>query len=147
MKNAFRWSAMVLAVITVVSTFTTLAVRAEDEKLTGDLKKMQGTWVRAGDDGPDLKWTFKDDVLEADVDGMVYKSKIKLDSNAKPNPTADLAITEGPGNAAGVTAKGIYKFDGEKLIFCVSKPGGDKRPAEYNAVEDESYLFTLKKDK
>jgi uncharacterized protein (TIGR03067 family) len=147
MKNALRWFALFLALGTVLTTFTTLAVRAEDEKITGDLKKMQGTWVHAGDEGPDLKWTFKGNELRADVDGAIYVSKITLDSKATPNTTVDLMITEGPGNAAGVTVKGVYKFDGEKLIFCVSKPGGDKRPSEFKAVEDECYLFALKPEK
>jgi len=147
MRNVLRWSAMVLALGTVLNTFSALAVRAEDEKVTGDLKKMQGTWVRAGDEGPDLKWTFKGDELRADVDGAIYVSKITVDSKATPNATVDLVIKEGPGNAAGVTVKGIYKFDGDKLVFCVVKPGGDKRPTEFKGIDDECYLFTLKPEK
>ena len=147
MKNAMRWSVTTLATMAALVTLVGLGVRADEEKVTGDLKKMQGTWVRAGEDGPDLKFVFKDEALKADVDGAVYSSKIAVDSKAKPNPTIDLTITEGPGNSAGAVSKGIYKFDGEKLILCVTKPGGDKRPAEYQATEDESYLFTLKKDK
>ena len=147
MKNAMRWSVTTLATMAALVTLVGLGVRADEEKVTGDLKKMQGTWVRAGDEGPDLKWTFKGDELKADVDGAVYVSKITLDSKATPNSNVDLAIKEGPGNAAGTTVKGIYKFDGEKLIMCVVKPGGDKRPTEFKAVEDECYLFTLKPEK
>lgn len=146
MKNALRCSAMTLAAVTILATFVGLSARAQDEKITGDLKKMQGTWVRAGEEGPELKWVIKGDSLKADVDGVVYTTKLTLDPKATPHPTADLKITEGPGNSAGTVSKGIYKFDGEKLIFCVTPPGGDKRPTDFAPSED-THLFALKMEK
>ena len=146
MKNALRCSALTLAAVTVLATFVGLSVRAEDEKISGDLKKMQGTWVRAGEEGPELKWEIKGDSLKADVDGMVYTTTLTLDPKATPHPTADLKITDGPGNSAGKVSKGIYKFDGDKLIFCVTPPGGEKRPTEFTSSE-ETHLFALKMEK
>lgn len=135
----------VLAVATVAAGNASVAMAA-DEAVSGDLKKMQGTWVRDGDEGPDVKWTIKGDKLVAEVSGMEFKCKITLDSKAAP-ATADLEITDGPGDAAGKTSKAIYKFDGEKLVFCVTHPGIDARPTEFKPIEDQVVIFTLKKEK
>ena len=71
---------------------------------------------------------------------------MKIDTEAKPFATIDLVIDEGPEDAKGKTSKGIYKLDGEKLTICVSAPGKD-RPKEFTQVEDEAYLFAMKKQK
>jgi len=130
-----------------VLTLATLGVRADDAKLTGDLMKMQGTWVNATDDGPELRWTLEGDVLKATINGQEYTGKITLDEKATPHPTADVALTEGPNDAAGKTSKSIYKFDGQKLVFCASMPGADSRPAKFESVDGEAHLFDMKKEK
>jgi uncharacterized protein (TIGR03067 family) len=117
-----------------------------DEKSSAEvLKAFQGTWVTAAE-GLDSKWTFEGETLKATVNGVDYTCKVKVDSNAKPHPTVDLAVDEGPEEAKGKTSKGIYKLDGEKLTLCVSVPGKD-RPKEFAQAEDEAYLFELKKEK
>ncbi len=142
-----------------VSLFTLLAavaltgllVGAASQALGDDkpqselLKPFQGTWATDGD-GIDAKWTFDGEKLKATVNGTDYTCKVKIDTEAKPNPTLDLAIEEGPEEAKGKTSKAIYKLDGEKLTLCVSVPGKD-RPKEFAQVEDESYLFAMKKQK
>ena len=77
---------------------------------------------------------------------MDYTCKAKIDTDAKPFATIDLVIDDGPEEAKGKTSKGIYKIDGEKLTLCVSAPGKD-RPKEFAQVDDEAYLFELKKEK
>jgi uncharacterized protein (TIGR03067 family) len=144
MKRA-TWFATMLAVVAGLGAVSGL--RAEDAKIDGDLKKMQGTWVRAGDDGPDSKWVIEGDSLKATVNGVDYSCKLTLDAKANPHSTADLAVKEGPPDTAGKTSKGIYKFDGDKLVLCVSMPGAENRPTEFKTVEDEFYLFELKKEK
>jgi len=117
-----------------------------DEKSQSELlKPFQGTWTSAGE-GIDATWTFEGEKVKATVAGMDYTCKAKLDANAKPHRTIDLAIEEGPEEAKGKTSKGLYKLDGEKLTLCVSAPGKD-RPKEFAQVEDEAYLFELKKQK
>ena len=70
---------------------------------------------------------------------------VKVDTAANP-ATIDLFIEEGPEDSKGKTSKGLYKIDGEKLTICVSVPGKD-RPKEFVQVEDEAYLFEMKKQK
>ena len=53
---------------------------------------------------------------------------------------------QGPEDAKGKTAKGVYKLDGEKLVIAVSVPGHD-RPKDFEPAPDEVYLFELKKQK
>ena len=144
MRVTTRWMA-VLAVVAGFGAISTL--RAEDAKIDGDLKKMQGTWVKAGSDGPDAKWVIEGDKLKATVNGQDYNCKLMLDSKATPHSSADLAIKDGPVEAVGKTSKAIYKFDGEKLVFCVGPPGSDTRPTEFKAAEDDAYLFEFKKEK
>jgi uncharacterized protein (TIGR03067 family) len=141
-----------------LTTFLTLAIWAglglgegtaralgDDKPQSELLKPFQGTWTTDGD-GIDAKWTFEGEIVKATVNGTDYKCKAKVDTEAKPHPTIDLQIDEGPEEAKGKTSKGIYKLDGEKLTICVSVPGKD-RPKEFAQAEDEAYLFALKKQK
>lgn len=123
-----------------------VTARAADEAVSGDLKKMQGTWVRAGDEGPDLRWTVDGAKLKAEVNGQLYQCKIKLDSQATPHPTADIEVVEGPEDSSGKTAKAIYKFEGERLMFCIGIPGRADRPTEFKYEEDATFVFALKKE-
>ncbi len=136
------------AVLAVLAAFTAPGlVTADDEKVTGDLKKMQGTWVNAGDDGIDHHWVIKGDTVKVSANGLEYTCTIAVDDRANPLPTADFTIKLGPDDSAGKTARGIYKFDGDRLIFCVALPSADGRPDEFKTVEKESYLIQLKPEK
>jgi uncharacterized protein (TIGR03067 family) len=138
---------LALLAVATLAAWSAPVATAEDEAISGDLKKMQGTWVKDGEEGPDVKWTIKGDKLDVEVAGMEFKCKLVLDSKATPFPTADLEIKDGPGDAAGKTSKAIYKFDGEKLVFCVTHPGIESRPTEFKPIEDQALIFTLKKEK
>jgi uncharacterized protein (TIGR03067 family) len=118
----------------------------DDKAQTDALKAIEGTWVTKENEGIDAKWVFTGASLKASVNGMDYTCKVKLDPAAKPNPTADFEIEDGPEDAKGKVSKAIYKLDGDKLKICVSHPGKD-RPKDYEQVPDESILFEFTKQK
>jgi len=119
---------------------------ADDKKVEESLKAIQGAWVSTENSGFDSSWTFSGDDLKSSVNGTEYVCKVSADPKAKPHATVDLVIKDGPDEAKGQTAKAIYKLDGEKLFLCVALPGRD-RPKDFEQVDDESYLFELKKEK
>jgi uncharacterized protein (TIGR03067 family) len=134
----------ILAAVALLSGVTAQAL-ANDKTQAEQLKPLQGNWATDGD-GLDAKWNFDGEKVKATVNGTDYSCKVTIDSEAKPNPTLDLVIEDGPEEAKGKTSKAIYKLDGEKLTICTSVPGKD-RPKDFAQTEDESYLFTLKKQK
>src|SRR4051794_30295760 len=75
--------AMILTVLVALGAVSGL--RADDAKPEGDLKKMQGTWVRDGGDGPEVKWVIEGDTLKAKVGDQDYTCKLTLDPKATPN--------------------------------------------------------------
>jgi uncharacterized protein (TIGR03067 family) len=117
-----------------------------EEKVSNDLKAMEGTWVSAPDAPLESRWVFDGETLKSTVNGQDYVAKIKLDAKASPR-AVDFTISEGPEDLTGKTVVGIYKIDGDKLTICLSAPGRDERPTEFKAVEDETYLFELKREK
>jgi uncharacterized protein (TIGR03067 family) len=117
----------------------------DDKPQSELLKPLQGSWATDGE-GLEAKWTFDGEKVKATVNGTDYECSAKVDTEAKPFATIDLEIKDGPEDAKGKVSKGIYKLDGEKLTICVSAPGKD-RPKEFTQVEDESYLFAMKKQK
>ena len=140
--RAFAGLATLLSLVALVVTSQALG---DDKDKSESLKPFLGTWATDGE-GIDAKWTFEGEKVKATVNGTDYTCKVKVDKEAKPNPTIDLDIEDGPEEAKGKVSKGIFKLDGEKLTLCVSLPGKD-RPKDFAQVEDESYLFTLKKQK
>jgi uncharacterized protein (TIGR03067 family) len=149
---AMRAPAMGLSLVLTLATGIALtmswgaASARGDEKSQADLiKPLLGTWASSGE-GLDATWIFENDKVKANVAGMEYTCKPKIDADAKPFATIDLVIDDGPDEAKGKTSKGIYKIDGEKLTLCVSAPGKD-RPKEFAQTDDEAYLFELKKEK
>ena len=146
MMNAIRGLAVacVLGSVSLLAGSTMRAVGADEPVLDAPIKALQGTWVTSESDSLDAKWVIKGETLVATVNGMEYVGKLKVDDKAKPHSTLDIALTEGPEDAKGKTAKGVYKLDGEKLVIAVSHPGRD-RPKDFEPVPDEVYLFELKK--
>jgi len=136
----------VLGSVAFAAGFATRAVAADEPALDPSLKAIQGTWVTSENDSLDAKWVIKGETLEATVNGMEYVGKLKADDKAKPHSTLDVALTQGPEDSKGKTAKAVYKLDGEKLVIAVSVPGHD-RPKDFEPVPDEVYLFELKKQK
>ena len=145
MRQVTRWAGLALVLSSALASAAP-GLRAEDDKVTGDLKKMQGSWVNAKDDAPESKWVFEGETLKSTVHGQEYTCKVVVDAKATPHSTIDLTIQEGPGDSVGKSSKSIYKFEDKKLIVCVSFPGIDTRPVEFKSVDDEAMLFELKKE-
>lgn len=124
----------------------TSSARGDDKADAELLKPFQGTWASSGE-GIDATWTFDGDKIKAFVAGMEYTCKAKIDKDAKPHASIDLTVIDGPEEAKGKVSKGIYKLDGEKLTLCVALPGKEDRPKDFAQVDDEAYLFELKKEK
>ncbi len=140
-----RRTMLCVLVVGLLPALATMSAWGDDAKASADLKKMEGTWVQGGS-GPDARWVIEGDSLKATVNGEEYVCTLKLDPEAKPHPSADIVIKKGPGDSAGKTSKAIYKFDGETLVFCVTHPGVENRPADYKEVQDEAFVFEFKKE-
>ncbi len=120
-------------------------LRAADDKVDGDLKKLQGKWTSPAGDGGKVTYTFEGRKLKVVAPRRTYEITVTLDTAAKPEKTIDLKIDEAPDDAKGKTSRGIYKFDGEKFVFCF-RPLGD-RPTEYKQVGYEQIVTELSRAK
>jgi uncharacterized protein (TIGR03067 family) len=121
-------------------------VRSDDTKVTGDLKKMQGTWVlQAGDN--EIPWVFEGDTMKTRFNEDDYVTRVTVNDKASPHPSIDFEILEGAEDAKGKVAKGIYKLEDGKLTVCVALPDTDSRPNEFRGLQNETMLFALSRAK
>ena len=142
-------TSIVLGLFAVASMLAVSAVRGADKEgakeAEGDVKKLEGKWTApSGGDGK-VTYTFSGTKLKVVAPSRSYEMTVTLDEKAKPDKTIDFKINEGPDDAKGKTSKGIYKFDGEKFVFCF-RPMGD-RPTKYETVGYEQIVVELTKDK
>lgn len=143
MTTCRRWIALALAALIVAPALP--RAFADDEKVDGDLKKMQGQWSTKAGNGGKVTYTIDGKRLKVVAPSRTYEIVLTLVEDAKPEKTIDFKIIEAPEDAKGQTSKGIYKFDGEKFVFCFA-PQGD-RPAKYEMEGYEKILVTLTRDK
>ena len=101
-----------------------------------DQDKFQGAWQRVSiiDDGKKVEGAETGSVVFSGgeytlKDGDTVKSKgtYKLDEGKNPK---EFDVMPGAGPNKGKTLKGIYKFDGNNLIYCIAGPDLD-RPKEF----------------
>jgi uncharacterized protein (TIGR03067 family) len=115
-----------------------------DTKVSGDLKKIQGTWkftahamgdkVAAPEELAKMKITFTGDKFSVTVDDKVVQAGThKVDSSKKP-AQVDSDVTEGEGK--GSTMLGIYELKGNTLRVCFD-PAGKTRPTGFTAKEGQ----------
>jgi uncharacterized protein (TIGR03067 family) len=136
----YRLSLLACIVLGMAAT----VLMADDVKVEGDLKMMQGAWVSKDDEG-ESTWTFKEDRLSLKTPSRSYEIKVTLDPAAKPIPTMDLKTLPDSPNAPDYLAKAIYKFDAEKkLSICFGSAESD-RPKEFKMDFPNSFLFELTK--
>ena len=115
--------------VAVISLLTAGLAFADD---ASDKKKFQGAWQRVSiiDDGKKVDGAEESSVVFSGgeytlKDGDTVKSKgtYKLDESKKPK---EFDVMPGAGPYKGKTLKGIYKFDGDQLIYCIASPVGSK---------------------
>src|SRR5690348_3145089 len=119
MKTMLRCSGAVVA-IALLAGPGLLGDEAKD--VSGELKKMQGTWTSTTGDGGEGRWVFEGGKLTVTLPNRKYVTEVKVDEKAKPYPTMDFKVTDGPEDAKGMNVLGIYKLDGDTLVICI---GGD----------------------
>ncbi len=142
MASNRRWTGFALAALLL----PVAGLRADDDKVDGDLKKLQGQWTSTAVDGHKVTYTVKGKMLKVVAPSRTYQITLALEPEAKPEKTVDFRIDEAPDDAKGKTSKGIYKFDGDdKFVFCFS-PEGD-RPAKYEMEGYEKIVTTLVRSK
>lgn len=141
----FRRAAIASSLVLALSA--ALAVRADEPKIEGDLKRLQGDWITKDEAGNESKWNFKGDkvLLKAQPGDREYSMTIKLDEKAKPDKTLDFAVADDSKNAKGVKSPGIYKFDGDKKVTICFSADGQARPNEYKTDLPNSFSVELVK--
>ena len=123
-----------------------LARSADEPKVEGDLKALQGDWISKDEQG-ESTWTFKGDKLHLKTPDREYDITIKIDEKAKPEKTMDFAVAEDSPNAKGFKSPGIYKIDGKKASICFAAEGTTP-PEKFVTDFGKSFNFDLtKKDK
>jgi uncharacterized protein (TIGR03067 family) len=118
------------------------ALRADEPKIEGDLKKLQGTWTSKDDQG-ESTWLFQGNKLSLKTPNRAYQISITLDPQAKPIPTIDFKTDPNSPNAPDYMAQGIYKFDGDKKLFICFGDAQAGRPKEFKMEFGTSFLFEL----
>jgi uncharacterized protein (TIGR03067 family) len=118
-----------------------------------DQEKFQGAWQRVSiiDDGKMVEGAEKGSVVFSGneytlKDGDTVKSTgtYKLDESKSPK---EFDVMPGAGPYKGKTLKGIYKFDGDQLIYCIAGPDLD-RPKEFaSPAGSKLRLYTNKRVK
>jgi uncharacterized protein (TIGR03067 family) len=127
-------------------------VAAGDEK---ELAKFDGTWVMvsatidgkelAADELKDVSYVIKSGKSTQLVKGKEQgTASFKVDASKKP---AAMDFTFHDGRLKGKTLKGIYKFDGEKLVVCRGGVGKARPTMFESKAGSGSILQTLVKRK
>ncbi len=133
--------ASLILVIASSTAFAEDAKKADVDKPTGDLAKIQGKWMANVGPNKDIPLTleFKDKTVTILVtfNGQADKIKgeFKLDETKTPKQW-DWTKFEGPNGESMGENLAIYKIDGDKLTINSGGPG-NARPADLKATEAE----------
>jgi len=142
-KQGLIVGGMMLLSVAVLLQLAGLVRGDEAKEVTGDLKVLQGNWVFSADE-QEAKWSLEGDTLRATFNDMVFVCKVTLDPTSSPR-TIDFFVKEGPNDVVGKTTLGIYKIENGQVTFCVRRPGENSRPTEFKDIEDETFMFVMKK--
>lgn len=120
-------------------------------KLTGDLKKLQGSWTITQMEVEGVKYPFAGSKIIVDGGSFTtvsmggdYGGTVEVNSAAKPK-TFDLLFTTGP--HAGKKSLGIYELKGDTWKICMGFAGVKNRPEEFATKPGTGFaLETLKRE-
>lgn len=139
------WKAPIVVVLLIVGTALGASSFADEPKVEGDLKSLQGEWVSKDSQGESF-WTFKGNRLSIKTPDRAYEITVALDPKQTPEKHIDFEVLDDSPNARGTKAAGIYKLDGDAVKIAFAGPDAD-RPTEYKTDPDKSFAFELKKKK
>jgi uncharacterized protein (TIGR03067 family) len=111
------------------------------QKVPSDLERLQGTWLHVHREHPggqvlatvNETATYTGDRLTLKKDGVVYGRGIVTIHPERSPRTMDTQNLDGEGKPVGQPHHGIYKFENDRLILCLSNQG-DERPTEFTTT-------------
>jgi uncharacterized protein (TIGR03067 family) len=136
----------------VILFLATSLASADDkqEAAARELKKLEGDWkaLKSEDDGRESDGgngiLIEKDKMRLKIgDRVVFTGTITIDPSAEPK-TIDLKYTDGPG-VTGMTQRGIYRWDGDKLEICWNPVGKDERPKKFTTKAAPGNGFQYRK--
>jgi uncharacterized protein (TIGR03067 family) len=113
-----------------------------EEAARKDKERLQGVWnFVSGKREAELLITGDHFTMRFRT-GDVYVGRYTVDPTHKPR-AMDLVIEDGPEAYRSKTARAIYEFDGDHLIWCPSSPGQEERPRIFPPDEDREHLCII----
>jgi uncharacterized protein (TIGR03067 family) len=144
------WRLLLLIALVFAGGFSPapLPRRGRDDPAAADLRRLQGTWVviRLEHDRRDYLAGSRDEIL------FTFRGRsMTLTQNGEVGPLWDVELSPGSTPRAltktradrGAVRRGIYRFDGERLIICQENDDG-VRPTRFDSRGDRC-LIVLKR--
>jgi len=138
--------APIVVVLLMLVAFSGASGLADEPKVEGDLKSLQGEWVSKDSQGESF-WTFKGNHLSIKTPDRAYEITITLDPKQTPEKHIDFEVLDTSPDAKGTKAAGIYKLDGDDTVKIAFAGADAERPTEYKTDPAKSFSFELKKKK
>jgi uncharacterized protein (TIGR03067 family) len=121
---------------------------ADEPKIQGDLKAMQGEWVTKDEKtGEESVWKFDGEHVTLKTPNRSYDMRIKVNSEGKPEKHIDFDVSDKSPNAKGYRAQGIYKLADDGTFKICFSDGEAGRPKEFKTDFGKSFAFDLKRKK
>ena len=118
--------ASIVVMACVLGTLSARSGSADEPKVEGDLKSLQGEWVSKDSQGESF-WTFKGNHLSIKAPDRAYEITINLDPKQTPEKHIAFEVGDDSPNGKGTKAARIYKLDGEDAVkIAFAGPNADR---------------------